>query len=151
MRRVFHGGLTPPALGCMYGRRCRWAILAEENDTGRTEHWCLARLITWIRAFLAEGSDTFPTGGLRPLARCRWAILAASRRGAYAPRSWRCYNDRVPEEWRFLRCTNAYPQDGADGLYVSPSFVSLSFSSVERPSDGTHRACDVPWPLNRPD
>ena len=51
----------------------------------------------------------------------------------------------------FLRCTNAHPQDGADGLYVSPSFVSPLFSSVERPSDGTHRACDVPWPLNRPD
>ena len=36
-----HGGLTPPALGRTCRRRCRWAILADE-------------------------SDTFPTGGLRP-------------------------------------------------------------------------------------
>ena len=127
-----HGGLTPPAHDRVYGRRCRSAILAEENDTGRTEHRCLARLRSWICTILADESATLP-------------------RGAYAPRSWRCYDGRLPEEWRFLRCTNAHPQDGADGLYVSPSFVSLSFSSVERPSDGTHRACDVPWPLNRPD
>jgi hypothetical protein len=50
----------------MYGRRCRWAILAEENDTGRTEHWCLARLRSWICTILADESGTFRTGGLRP-------------------------------------------------------------------------------------
>jgi hypothetical protein len=96
MRRALlcHGGLTPPALGCMYGRRCRWAIFADENDTGRTEHWCLARLITWIRAILAEGSGTSPTGGLRP------PLLALLRRPSAGGMAIFAMHKRTSTRWR---------------------------------------------------
>jgi hypothetical protein len=104
----------------------------------------------------------FPTGGLRPplMIACTDAVAEVrfSPRGAIVshggltpPAPGAVTTTVCRKNNAFVRCTNAYPQDGADGLYVSPSFVSLSFSSVERPSDGTHRACDVPWPLNRPD
>jgi hypothetical protein len=82
MARVFpgassfahHGGLTPPALGCMCGCHCRYALRANEYAS-------------------------FPTGGLRPplLAACA-DVIADTRfaptsthlfpRLAYASRSW---------------------------------------------------------------
>jgi hypothetical protein len=38
-------------------------------------------------------------------------VDAPMPRGAYAPRSWRCYNDRQPEERQFLRCTHSRLQE----------------------------------------
>jgi hypothetical protein len=77
-------------------------------------------------------------GGLTPPAlgrtcrrRCRWAILADESdtfpTGAYAPRSWRWYNDHPPEERRFLRCTSARSTTN-----VSPPWFSRHVYAHER-------------------
>jgi hypothetical protein len=62
-----------------------------------------------------HGELTPPALGRTCRRRCRWAILADESdtfpTGAYAPRSWRWYNDHPPEERRFLRCTNAHSQE----------------------------------------
>jgi hypothetical protein len=108
---ALHGGLTPPALGRTCRRRCRWAILADE-------------------------SDTFPTGGLRP------PLLALVQRPSTGRTTIFAMHERT-----FTRAAGISPP-----WFGETNAARRKSRTVMRPRDGRARAAGVSprWFPNAP-
>jgi len=123
------GGLRPPLLYCV-ANACRQKTIFAMNKR------------TFDRERRASARRGFPNR----ICKCSatnigvWMSRAECiPRGAYAPRSWRRYNERPQEERRFLRCTNERSQERRTSARRGKRIVMAKevrvLAAIERPQE----------------
>ena len=112
----------------------------------RTEFRCKKRHSRCVNAGSKERRASARRGFSNRICKCNPMNFGVSSsyaecapRGAYAPRSWRRYNERPQEERRFLRCTNERSQERRTSARRGKRIVMAKevrvLAAIERPQE----------------